>query len=90
MHLGAASAWGALLGVFIPSFAGVVCLVEGELVLCWGDYCYRAHEPPQGSTFPRSYCLGPAAFLLLKRHRVSFWGDKKVLELNKSDGSVIS
>lgn len=26
MHLGAASAWGALLGVFIPSFAGVVCL----------------------------------------------------------------
>lgn len=67
MHLGAASAWGALLGVFIPSFAGVVCLVEGELVLCWGDYCYRAHEPPQGSTFPRSYCLGPAAFLLLVR-----------------------
>lgn len=36
MHLGAVSAWGALLGVFIPSFAGVVYLVERELVLCWG------------------------------------------------------
>lgn len=34
VHLGAASAWVALLGVFIPSFAGVVYPVGRELVLC--------------------------------------------------------
>lgn len=71
MHLGAVSAWGALLGVFIPSFAGVVYLVERELVLCWGaGYCYRAQISsltPSGFNFSQELlplsgtcCLLPA------------------------------
>lgn len=65
MHLGAASAWGALLGVFIPSFAGVVCLVEGELVLCWGGLLLQGSRTPSGFNFSQELlsgtcCLPPA------------------------------